>query len=173
MPGATAAATAAPGRRRAITIGRSRPLSSRSSARPEHDQRARRSRLARHQRERLVLAVLARAQRGDGRLVVGAAGEVIAADALDGDDEAVEQRAPPPRRDGVAAAASAPSSRARGPHSGHAFGSAWKRRSSGSSYSALQAAHIAKPAIVVRARSYGTPRTIVKRGPQSVQLTNG
>src|SRR5256885_329109 len=60
-----------------------------------------------------------------------------------------------------------------GPHSGHAFGWAWKRRSRGSSYSARHAAHIAKPAIVVSGRSYGTPRTIVNRGPQSVQLTNG
>ena len=34
-------------------------------------------------------------------------------------------------------------------------------------------AHIAKPAIVVSGRSYGTPRTIVKRGPQLVQLMNG
>src|SRR4051812_28274204 len=60
-----------------------------------------------------------------------------------------------------------------GPHAGHAFGWAWKRRSRGSSYSARHAAHIAKPAIVVCDRSYGTPRTIVNRGPQSVQLTNG
>ena len=30
-----------------------------------------------------------------------------------------------------------------------------------------------KPAIVVHGRSYGTPTTIVKRGPQSVQLMNG
>lgn len=32
---------------------------------------------------------------------------------------------------------------------------------------------MAKPAMVVWARSYGTPVTIVKRGPQWVQLTNG
>jgi hypothetical protein len=60
-----------------------------------------------------------------------------------------------------------------GPQSGHAFGWAWKRRSDGSSYSAWQRAHIVKPAIVVSGRSYGTPRTMVKRGPQSVQLMNG
>ena len=29
------------------------------------------------------------------------------------------------------------------------------------------------PAIVVSGRSYGTPRTIVNRGPQFVQLMNG
>ena len=37
----------------------------------------------------------------------------------------------------------------------------------------LAGAHIAKPAIVVHGRSYGTPVTIVNRGPQSVQLMNG
>ncbi len=61
----------------------------------------------------------------------------------------------------------------RGPHSGQAFGWAWKRRSDGSSYSAWQAAHMTKPAIVVFGRSYGTPVTIVNRGPQLVQLMNG
>ncbi len=60
--------------------------------RPEQDQRACGVEVGRHQGERLVLPVLARAQRGDGVLVVGAAREVVAADALDGDDEAVEQR---------------------------------------------------------------------------------
>src|SRR3954449_11385399 len=67
----------------------------------------------------------------------------------------------------------ASSSSTDGPHAGHAFGWAWKRRSRGASYSARHAAHISNPAIVVRGRSYGTPRTIVNRGPQSVQLTNG
>ena len=71
------------------------------------------------------------------------------------------------------ASPSSSSRRARGPQAGHAFGCAWKRRSPGSSYSAWQAAHIANPAIVVAGRSYGTPRTIVKRGPQFVQLTKG
>ncbi len=36
---------------------------------------------------------------------------------------------------------------------GQAIGWAWKRRSAGSSYSARQAEHSAKPAIVVRTRS--------------------
>ena len=56
----------------------------------------------------------------------------------------------------AATASSAPSSpvrAARGPHTGQALGWAWKRRSAGSSYSARQAAHIAKPAIVVSGRS--------------------
>jgi hypothetical protein len=53
------------------------------------------------------------------------------------------------------------------------LGWAWKRRFSGSSYSARQASHIAKPAIVVSGRSYGMPWTIVNRGPQFVQFKNG
>jgi len=40
-------------------------------------------------------------------------------------------------------------------------------------YSRRQVSHIANAAIVVRARSYGAARTIVKRGPQFVQLVNG
>ena len=64
-------------------------------------------------------------------------------------------------------------SRTRGPQSGQAFGWAWKRLSAGSSYSARQAGHMSKPAIVVCGRSYGTSRTIVKRGPQAVQFVNG
>ena len=60
-----------------------------------------------------------------------------------------------------------------GPQAGQALGWAWKRRSVGSWYSASQAAHMVKPAIVVFGRSYGTPRTIVNRGPQLVQLMNG
>ena len=68
---------------------------------------------------------------------------------------------------------SAPSSDTEGPHTGHAFGWAWNRRSPGSSYSAWHRGHIVKPAIVVSGRSYGTPRTIVNRGPQFVQLMNG
>jgi hypothetical protein len=74
---------------------------------------------------------------------------------------------------GVWGAAAPALSRARGPHTGHALGCAWKRRSAGSSYSARHAGHMTNPAIVVSGRSYGTPRTIVKRGPQLVQLTNG
>ncbi len=43
-------------------------------------------RLGRHQREGLLLALLARAQRRDHLLVRGVAGEVVAAEPLDGDD---------------------------------------------------------------------------------------
>jgi hypothetical protein len=46
----------------------------------------------RHQGERLVLAVLARAQARDGVVVVGGAGEVPAAEPLDGQDRAVAQQ---------------------------------------------------------------------------------
>ena len=153
--------------------------SSSASAGPSSTSSARRPEVGDHHRERLLLAVLARAQRRDRLLRVGPAGEVVAAEALDGDD-------PRPPRSAAAAAAtasgapprsssrpSAPSSRARGPQSGQALGWAWKRRSSGSSYSRRQSAHISKPDIVVSGRSYGTPSTIVNRGPQLVQLVNG
>ncbi|OFA49978.1 hypothetical protein BEN35_16180 [Streptomyces fradiae] len=62
---------------------------------------------------------------------------------------------------------------ARGPHSGQASGSAWKRRSAGSAYSAAHRAQSGKPRIVVRSRSYGRSSMTVARGPQSVQLMKG
>lgn len=66
-----------------------------------------------------------------------------------------------------------PSQASRGPHAGQATGSAWKRRSAGSAYSAAQSAHSGKQRMVVRIRSYGRSSMIVARGPQSVQLMNG
>ncbi len=70
------------------------------------------------------------------------------------------------------AAASSIGIESRGPQTGQAIGSAWKRRSVGSSYSRRQSSHSGKPAMVVFGRSYGTSRTIVKRGPHWVQLMN-
>ena len=55
--------------------------------------------------------------------------------------------------EGASVAGEAATSVTRGPHTGHAFGWAWKRRSRGSSYSAWQASHMTKPAIVVHGRS--------------------
>ena len=58
-----------------------------------------------HHRERLLLAVLARAQPRDGLLVRRVAGEVVAAESLDGDDRALAgARRPPPRAASTAAA---------------------------------------------------------------------
>ena len=162
-------------RRVRAAAGRARPCAARPTAPPrsvvaadDDRPRGRVEPLARvrgdHDRERPVLAVLAGAQPRDDGLVVGAAREVEAADALDGHDRAVEQAPPRCLPSGADS---------RGPHAGQAFGWAWKRRSRGSSYSAWQAAHIVKPAIVVDGRSYGTPVTIVNRGPQLVQLMNG
>ena len=109
------------------------------------------------QRERPVLAVLARAQRGDGGLVVGAAREVVAAEALDREDlpssRSSARRARTASRPLATSVPSRSSSRACGPHAGQALGWAWKRRSSGSSYSAWHASHMTKPAIVVAGRS--------------------
>ena len=47
-----------------------------------------------HDRERLVAAALSAAQLGDRALVAGVAGQVVAADALDGEDAAVAQQLP-------------------------------------------------------------------------------
>jgi hypothetical protein len=52
------------------------------------------------------------------------------------------------------------------------LGCAWKRRFPTSPYSRWHAGHIANGAIVVAARSKGTPVAIVKRGPHAVQLVN-
>src|SRR5689334_5335135 len=74
---------------------------------------------------------------------------------------------------GAGSRPSGPSSRSRGPHAGQHTGWAWKRRSAGSRYSRSQSPHMANPAIVVFGLSYGRSVTMVNRGPQFVQLTNG
>ena len=51
----------------------------------------RRGQVGGHDRERLVLAVLARPQRGDGLLAGGVGGQVVAAQALDGEDPAAAE----------------------------------------------------------------------------------
>ena len=131
--------------------------------RPELDELARGLEIARHQRERLLLAVLARPQPRDRLLVAGQAREVVPADALDGDDAAVAQQ----RGDLV--------ERVREPRSAGGAGVGLGVEAAVRRVGVLgrAGAHIVKPAIVVSGRSYGTPRTIVKRGPQSVQLMNG
>ena len=100
---------------------------------------AERLRRGRHQRERLRLAALARAKRRDRGLVARIAREVKAAQALDRDDRL-------PR--GAWTRSSTGIDR-RGPHTGQALGSAWKRRSAGSRTRAGTSAHIVKPAMVV------------------------
>ena len=91
LPGAVAGATAVPG-----------------SARQQHDRAGRagqqgrgrgvdlgqfrgRGQVGGHDRERLVLAVLARAQRGHRLLAGGVGGQVVAAQALDGEDLAAAE----------------------------------------------------------------------------------
>ena len=68
-----------------------------------------------HQRERLVLAMLARPQRGNRPFVVGPAGKMEPADTLDRNDRAIAQRArprPAHRRSATAAIAGRPRHRA-------------------------------------------------------------
>ena len=128
---------------------RSRPRSGSNQARAS-------SSVAHHHREGLVRASLAFAQAGDRGVVGGVACQVESAEALDGHD--------PPARDqgrgglddvgGVAGgSAVAVEERERGPHAGHATGSAWKRRSAGSSYSRRQSSHMGNARIDVRSRS--------------------
>ena len=116
-----------------------------------------------HQRERLVLPVLARAQRRDGTLVVGAARQVKAADPLDRHDPPGEER-PGRRLDGVARRrrAGSPSRRGR-PASATARtpGTRSAVRGSGDRPDRRtrpgSVGHIRNAAIVVSGRSYGTP----------------
>ena len=107
-PGATAAATGASGSPRRE---HDRPLAGRAAAprsrSPSIDQRARGREAGDHQRERLVLAVLAGAQRGHGALVVGAAGQVEAADSLHRDDQARRAALARPPRAGPSSRSSA------------------------------------------------------------------
>ena len=104
---------------------------------------------------------------GHRRLVVGAAREVEPADPLDRDDRAAPSSAAAAVLDrgaGVDAAARTPGRRSAGRGSG---GRAGRRTRPGRPRTSRT------PAIVVNGRSYGTPVTIVNRGPQSVQLMNG
>ena len=104
------------------------------------------------------MAVLAVAQPLDGCVGGCVAGEVVAAQSLDRHDLAAGQRGLG-RAEGRVGALHRPglgryaSNHRRGPQSGQATGWAWKRRSAGSWYSAAQAGHIGKPAMVVLGRS--------------------
>ena len=103
VPGATDAGDAARRAPAQSTIGRAgeREQLELVRARP----RRARSGSARHHRERLLLAVLARAQPRDRVLVGRVAGEVVAAEALDRDDRARRAAARPPPRAAARAAA--------------------------------------------------------------------
>ena len=153
------ASAARPRRRRRRRGAAGRPRSGAPGSQRAAPRRSRSARPARRAVSRsgaisangLLLAVLARAQLRDRLLVVGAAGEVEAAEALDREDRpAAERRAAAAsigsrrrrRREIRAVAADQPGP---GPQSGQALGWAWKRRSAGSSYSARQRPHISKP----------------------------
>ena len=112
----------APRRRPAAARARSAAPASRAARAPRR-RHARRARPASRviTANGLLVAVLARAQPRDRRLVAGVAREVVAAEALDGEDRAARAADRPPRS-GIDS---------RGPQAGQAIGSAWKRRSSG------------------------------------------
>ena len=127
----TAATRAAGRRRRARSAGpasRAAPPRAAAERRPALAPRAGRGAISANG---LSSRCLRARRRGHRRLVVGAAGQVEAADALHRDDRAAEQRLRRARRPGRRVQRR-PSSRTRGPQSGQALGWAWKRRSPGS-----------------------------------------
>ena len=109
----------------------------------------------------------------DRLLVARVAGQVVAAEALDGEDRAPASRRRAPATRGAGQARRAGAQRQPRPAVVAGDGLGWKRRSAGSVYSRSQPAHSGNPAIVVFARSYGRAVTMVKRGPQCVQVMNG
>ncbi len=172
MPGATPSATAAPTARGASTIGRAGDVSSATSASPSATSAraaATSAAMSANGRSSRCLRARSRATAGPSSARHARWKPPIPFTAT----IAPAARARAARSTSSRPAGASPTSRTRGPQTGHALGCAWKRRSDGSSYSAWQAGHIANPAIVVSGRSYGTPRTIVNRGPQFVQFTNG
>ena len=139
-PGATSPPTAAPGTRAAPADRRPRRGEQRLVLRRSSATSARATvEVADHHRERLGRPVLALAQPGHRRGVVGAAGELEPAEPLDRDDRAARpapaRAARAPRRPAPSTLAAGPRSHSRGPHAGQHTGSAWKRRSAGSAYS--------------------------------------
>ena len=133
MYGSITPSSATPRRDRRGDRRASRPAAAARSAGPatssrsaaavvEHAQPPGRGDVGRHQRERLVLAVLAGAQRATAVVRRRQRGEVVAAEALDGDDLTGAQRRRRRRRS---------AHRARGPHAGQHTGWAWNRRSAG------------------------------------------
>ena len=180
LPAATLRASAGSPRRRATrrTIGRSGPVEQAALDRADAGQRVGRGHVGDHDRERLGPAALAVAQRPDGRLVGRVAGEVVAAEALDGDDLPRAQvgggrgqrvvgagrRGGRGRAAGRRAGARRPGRRRARRGSGGSPGRRTRRRRPGTAGTAR---------IVVWARSYGSSSMIVARGPQFVQFVNG
>jgi hypothetical protein len=108
------------------------------------------------------------------RGVERARGEVVAAEALDRDDRAAAQeiRGARDRIAGLGLALARLEHEARAA-CGAAHGLRVEAAVTRIGVLARRTrAHIANPPIVVAARSYGTPVTIVKRGPQFVQFVN-
>ena len=118
--------------------------------------------VAHHDGKRLVAAALAAAQLRNGALVGCVAREMEASEPLDGNDAALGDTLGAPLDDVVAGGQVDSYKRLSiacerhvrcGPHAKQALGCAWKRRSSGSAYSAAHAGHRGKSAIDVCARS--------------------
>ncbi len=147
----------APRRRRASAAARSAARATAAAParrRRQRTQRAAEARLAAITANGFSSRCLRSRSRATRAGVAGVAGEVEAAEALDRDDLAGAQQRQR-GRDRVAGdrPARASTSASAGPHTGQAFGSAWKRRCSGSVYSRRHCGHSANAAMLVCARS--------------------
>ena len=91
LPGAVAGATAAPGRRGSSTIGRAGLVSRAAAAASTSARSAAAARSAAITANGLSSRCLRCAERGDGLLAGGVGGQVVAAQALDGEDPAVAE----------------------------------------------------------------------------------
>jgi len=129
-----------------------------------------------HNCEGFFFSMFSGSQRADRFIIAGIRHQMKSPEALDGEDATVTNGP-----DGVAhrlvvrgekRARRIPEFDVRPAH-GQAFGCAWNLRSPGFWYSAAQAPHMVKRAMVVFGRSYGKDWMIEKRGPQLVQLVNG
>ena len=145
--GATASATAAPRRRGASTIGRSRESSSRSSSAPSSTSSAAAATSGTISANGLSSRCLRARSAATARSSRRHARQVEPAEPLDRHHPAAAQgtrasTGSDPRRVVAGERAGVGASASVGPQSGQAIGWAWKRRSAGSSYSARQAAHL-------------------------------
>ena len=136
----------------------------------------RRLAIAHHHGERLLRAVLAASQARDGGVVGCQAGQVVAAEPLDRDDRSRAERSrgrvPTPRR---RSRPSRPScgSRAAGRNRDSRSAARGSAGRAGPSIRRDRQRTSRTPPSSSAAGRRGRPRTIVKRGPQLVQVMNG
>jgi hypothetical protein len=122
---------------------------------PKHRNPFSRLEVAHHDRERFLVALLPTPKTQDRQFRRGITREVKATNTLDRDDEPapISRAATSIGSSSASVSPAAVTAVSEGPHTGQAFGWAWKRRSDGSSYSRWHAGHIWNRTIDVLARS--------------------